>query len=161
VVLERALIHHLTDAQLSGCFAEAYRILQPGGTLIVQDRTPDDCLIAGSRQHLRGYFFEKFPSLIDKEVSRRHSMAAVSGELANAGFHETESFVLWETRQRYESFADFGGDITQRTGRSLLHALTDSELTELVRYIQVQTGYNDNDPIEEQDRWTGWIAHKH
>lgn len=56
VVLERALIHHLRD--LRACFTEARRILKPGGTLIVQDRTPEDSLLPGSVTNIRGYFFE-------------------------------------------------------------------------------------------------------
>ncbi len=43
IVLERALIHHLKQDDLLTCFAEARRILKPGGMLIVQDRTPEDC----------------------------------------------------------------------------------------------------------------------
>ncbi len=61
IVFERALIHHLKDYK--ACFAEARRVLVPGGSLIVQDRTPDDIRLPGSPEHVRGYFFERFPPL--------------------------------------------------------------------------------------------------
>src|SRR5262249_9808097 len=69
IVFERALIHHLGD--LKACFAEARRVLVPRGTLIVQDRTPADVDLPGSPEHLRGYFFERFPRLGDVERTRR------------------------------------------------------------------------------------------
>ncbi|MCR8634920.1 class I SAM-dependent methyltransferase [Paenibacillus radicis (ex Xue et al. 2023)] len=161
VVLERALIHHLTADQLTACFIEAYRVLDQGGTLLVQDRTPEDCLLAGGLEHLRGYFFERFPRLIEKETVRRHSSSAVCDALAAAGFVEQEQIKLWETRQMYSRFSDFRSDLLKRTGRTLLHELDDMELLELADFIQEQTGYKDEEAVEEKDRWTLWIARKH
>src|SRR3954470_601792 len=74
VVFERALIHHLKDYK--ACFAEAHRVLVPGGSLIVQDRTPDDVELPGSPEHVRGYFFERFPRLLAVELARRPTDAA-------------------------------------------------------------------------------------
>lgn len=62
LLLERALIHHIDDLQK--CFDEAYRLLEDRGIFIVQDRTPEDCLLKGNENHIRGYFFERFPQLI-------------------------------------------------------------------------------------------------
>jgi hypothetical protein len=58
-VLHRALIHHL--AEPVAAFVEARRLLAPGGTLLVQDRTMDDVLAPPSAQHLRGWLFELCP----------------------------------------------------------------------------------------------------
>jgi ubiquinone/menaquinone biosynthesis C-methylase UbiE len=63
VVLLRALIHHLDQSNWSACFAEAHRLLKSDGVLIVQDRTPEDCLLPGSATHIRGYYFERYPKL--------------------------------------------------------------------------------------------------
>ncbi|NOU95360.1 methyltransferase domain-containing protein [Paenibacillus sp. LMG 31456] len=161
VVLERALIHHLSADQLTDCFCEAYRVLDQGGTLLVQDRTPDDCLLAGGREHLRGYFFERFPKLIEKEAARRHSSSAVCNALAEAGFVEQEQMLLWETREMYIKFSDFRSDLLKRTGRTLLHELNDKELIELADFIQQRSGYRNEDAFEEKDRWTVWVARKH
>jgi ubiquinone/menaquinone biosynthesis C-methylase UbiE len=59
LVLERALIHHLVRDDVRVCFAEALRLLKQGGILIVQDRTPGDCLLPGSTRHIRGYLFSQ------------------------------------------------------------------------------------------------------
>jgi ubiquinone/menaquinone biosynthesis C-methylase UbiE len=84
VVFERALIHHLKDYE--ACFAEAHRVLVPGGSLIVQDRTPDDVQLPGSPEHVRGYFFERFPRLRTVELARRPTDAAVRDALQATGF---------------------------------------------------------------------------
>src|SRR4051794_35653601 len=86
VVFARALIHHLTDL---GAFArEAARLLRPGGVLLVQDRTPDDVALPGSRNHPRGWFFEVFPRLLDVENGRRRSADAVARDLEEGGLVE-------------------------------------------------------------------------
>ncbi len=50
-VLERALIHHIKDLQ--SCFKEAYRVLKDNGFYIIQDRTPEDCLLEGNDNHIK------------------------------------------------------------------------------------------------------------
>ena len=100
LLLERALIHHLKD--LPACFEEAYRILKHDGIYIIQDRTPKDILVKGSNRHIRGYFFECFPKLIEKETNRRHASSFVTESLKEAGFRKIEEVTLWETRKVYE-----------------------------------------------------------
>ncbi|WP_028549326.1 class I SAM-dependent methyltransferase [Paenibacillus sp. UNC451MF] len=161
LILERALIHHLTESELKDCFHEANRILSKEGTLIVQDRTPEDCLLEGNKEHLRGYLFEQYPQLKEKETGRRHAAERVIQILNQSGFREIEEFPLWEIRQHYDTFTAYRDDLQHRTGRSILHELTDEELNRLTDYIQKQTGFQDNDPVVEKDRWTIWIAKKH
>ena len=52
VVFERALVHHIAD--LAPMVTEAPRLLRPGGTYLVQDRTPDDVALPGAPEHPRG-----------------------------------------------------------------------------------------------------------
>ncbi|GIP22930.1 class I SAM-dependent methyltransferase [Paenibacillus sp. J22TS3] len=157
MVLERALIHHLDD--LDTCFKEAYRILKDGGVLIVQDRTPEDCLLPGDEHHIRGYFFEKFPRLMDKEISRRYDSEQVQQALKSSGFRLANKVSLWETRRIYKDYAELNKDLLLRTGRSILHELTDVELQELISFIEEKLS-DSQPPIIEKDSWTVWFAIK-
>jgi len=154
IVFERALIHHLRD--YGPCFAEARRVLAPGGTLIVQDRTPDDVQLPGSAEHLRGYFFECFPRLLAVETGRRPTDTAVRSALDAAGFAKVEMSALWEVRKAHESWQELKQDLANRTGRSILHDLSDKELAELILYIEKRLP--SGGPIVEKDRWTMWSA---
>lgn len=156
VLLERALIHHIDD--LDACFQEANRILKSEGRFIIQDRTPEDCSLPGSETHIRGYFFEKYPRLLDKEIKRRHSSEQVQHALQDNGFELIAEVSFWETRRVYAAVNELEEDLLQRTGRSILHDLSDEELVALVSYIKNKLG--DSISIKEEDRWTIWIAKK-
>ncbi len=153
IVFERALIHHLPGCEPA--FAEAHRVLVPGGRLIVQDRTPADVELPGAPEHLRGWFFERFPRLLSIETGRRPSSETVEKALLMAGFHAIESRTLWEVRRTYTTVEELERDLSARTGRSILHALDDAELHDLIAYIRARIGAP---PIVEKDRWTIWSA---
>lgn len=155
VVFQRALIHHLPD--LASAFTEAFRLLTPSGQLIVQDRTMADVLQPGSRSHLRGYFFTVFPELVDIERERRPDPVAVLEGLRAAGFTQVTEHRIVETRRTYPDREAVRVDICARTGRSILHELTDGELgalaDEVVSHLPV------GEPVAEVDHWTVWAAH--
>ena len=154
LVFERALIHHLAD--LDACFREARRLLAPGGMIIVQDRTPDDVQVPASPDHLRGYFFELFPRLLKIEMGRRPVAETVSAALARQDFERVTARAVWETRRGYPDFNAFATDLKARTGRSILHELSDDELLRLAEYIYEKLP--PGAPIAERDRWTVWHA---
>ncbi|MCR8642224.1 class I SAM-dependent methyltransferase [Paenibacillus sp. N1-5-1-14] len=160
IVMERAVIHHIED--LEKCFVEAHRLLVPGGMMVIQDRTPEDCVLPGSREHLRGYFFERYPQLLEKEQGRRPSSARVIDATEVAGFHSIQEHSLWETRRTYATVSELQTDLMSRTGRSLLHALTDEQLCDLTQWIVEKLGAVEplETPITERDRWTMWLAVK-
>jgi SAM-dependent methyltransferase len=153
IVFQRALIHHLPRCEPA--FIEARRVLVPGGQLIVQDRTPADVGVPGSREHLRGWFFERFPRLLAVEAGRRPTSEAVGHALHAAGFGAIHCQALWEVRRTYATMDDLERDLVARTGRSILHALDDSELRDLIAFIRERIGAP---PIVEKDRWTIWNA---
>jgi SAM-dependent methyltransferase len=153
VVFERALVHHVPD--LASVAAEAGRILRPGGAYLVQDRTPDDVAQPGSADHLRGWFFDVFPRLLDVENGRRPTTTAVSTALEAAGFDDVTTASVWEVRRRYGDREDHLAEIAQRTGRSILHELSDAELEHLVGELRARLPHG---PVVERDRWTLWRA---
>ncbi|GIN87315.1 methyltransferase [Heyndrickxia sporothermodurans] len=158
LILERAVIHHIHD--LKSCFQEMFRLLKSNGLCIIQDRTPEDCLLKGSNTHIRGYFFEKYPSLMKKETSRRYSSEDVCSTLQDIGFKHIKEYKLWEIRKIYEDVNQLAADLLKRTGRSILHELTDHQLEELVQFIVGEFAYAENERIIEKDRWTIWTAIK-
>ncbi|WP_214411299.1 methyltransferase domain-containing protein [Sphaerisporangium fuscum] len=154
IVFERALIHHLDD--LGACFREARRLLAPGGTLIVQDRTIEDVTRPGTPSHLRGYFFERFPELLETERARRPAGAAVEAAMREAGFRAVRTLELAETRREYAGVEEVRADLLARTGRSILHELNDAQLEDLAAYV---CGRLDAAaPVRESDHWTLWVA---
>ncbi|RNA66279.1 class I SAM-dependent methyltransferase [Alteribacter keqinensis] len=153
LVLQRALIHHLSDLRPS--FFEALRLLGESGVFVVQDRTPEDCLLPGSENHIRGYLFSLFPRLAEKEVRRRHRSEKVSLELRASGFRQVEELTLWETRHRYPAKKELYEDLRARNGRSILHELSDGEIEELICHIDKQLPDGE---VIEKDRWTIWKA---
>ena len=124
----------------------------------MQDRTLEDCLLPGSDTHIRGYFFERYPKLIEKEIARRHENKPILQALLHAGFPGVNEQKLWETRAIYPDLDALSQDLLARTGRSILYELTDEELQDLVSYIRERL--RGQTEIVEQDRWTIWSAVK-
>ncbi len=137
---------------------EAARLLRSGGTLLVQDRTPEDVAQPGSVHHPRGWLFEVFPRLLAVEERRRPRGAALADVLHGAGFGSVTSAALWEVRRRYQDREDYLTDIGRRTGRSILHELSDAELRHLVEELRRRLPLG---PVVERDRWTVWRAAQH
>ena len=156
LVFQRALVHHLGD--LRPVFTEAWRILAPGARLMVQDRTMDDVLRPGSPQHIRGYFFELYPRLVTFEAARRPNADSIETALSAAGFTDVQTAQIPERRRAYGSFDELVSDLKARTGRSILHELSDDELHDLVAFIGQKLDANEG--IEEIDHWTAWVATK-
>lgn len=155
LLLERAITHHIQELEL--CFEEAFRVLKPNGILYIQDRTSEDCFLRGSQEHLRGYFFEYFPQLKEIEAQRRHECEMMLRALTDAGFTSVKQDQLWEIRREYTHASELREDLMSRKGRSLLHALSDQELSVLVDEIE---GKIESYPLVEKDRWTIWVAQK-
>jgi ubiquinone/menaquinone biosynthesis C-methylase UbiE len=153
LVFERALVHHLTD--LAAAAAEAARLLRPGGVLLVQDRTPDDVAQPGSVDHPRGWLFEVCPRLLAVEERRRPRVPVLAEALTDAGLGPVSTTSLWEVRRRYGDREEYLAEIARRTGRSILHELSDAELSDLVDELRRRLPAG---PVVERDRWTIWRA---
>jgi SAM-dependent methyltransferase len=140
---------------LGAVAVEAARILRPGGILLIQDRTAEDVAQPGSVDHPRGWLFDLFPRLLEVENRRRPHPDDVEAALRTAGFRDLTTTTLWEIRRRYADREDYLSEIAERTGRSILHELSDDELVRLVEELRrlIPDG-----PLVEQDRWTLWRA---
>jgi ubiquinone/menaquinone biosynthesis C-methylase UbiE len=163
LVLQRAIIHHLAQNDLRTCFVEAFRLLRPGGMLIVQDRTPEDCLLPGSKMRTCGYFFSRYPRFVNLEVTHGPGSELVLQTLRQVGFQSVEERKLWETRAVYPNLEALSEDLLARTDRSILHELTDAEQQDLVThitYVQEQLQAAGDAEIVEEDCWTIWSAVK-
>ncbi|CAM4111126.1 SAM-dependent methyltransferase [Bacillus manliponensis] len=156
IVISRAVVHHLKNVSLF--LQEAYRILKHDGVLILQDRTIEDCTLPGNPDHIRGYFFSCYPKLIPTEKERRPTTQQLQHELENTGFQTSSIHTLWETRKIHSSTKALLQDLSPRTGRSILHELSDEELSHLLHHIHVELG--DKEHIVERDRWTIWVGYK-
>lgn len=156
IVFARALIHHLDD--LDAFFGEMFRLLRPGGVCIVQDRTLKDIQFAGTAEHIRGYFFSCFPRLLETEKNRRPEREQVILALQRSGFVSLPPQTLWEVRRTYRLWDELKADLLGRTGRSILHALSDEELEALVSYMGHEL--SEQKPIVEKDKWSLWIGTK-
>lgn len=138
--------------------AESRRILKPGGMLIVQDRTIEDVSQPTSDGHFRAEFFEAFPQLLDLERERRPSATVFGPLLQDVGFSDIDVQSFWETRKINQTPESLRTDLFARTGRSILHHLTDEELATLTESIL--STREASFPLEERDRWTMWTAVK-
>jgi ubiquinone/menaquinone biosynthesis C-methylase UbiE len=155
IVFERALIHHVSDRL--ACFAEAYRLLVPGGLYIVQDRTPEDVRLPASPEHIRGFFFQRFPRLLEIEIGRRPTAESVAIALIGAGFEMPDIRRIRETRRTYTGFGELAADLARRTGRSILHALDDQEIAALIEHVGARVPAG---ALIEREPWTIWAARK-
>lgn len=72
------VIHYLKD--LVSHFREARRVLRPGGLMITVTDSEDDI-----RERTMTRYF---PGIVEAELARYHSVAALTGAMAQAGFRE-------------------------------------------------------------------------
>ena len=156
LLYERALLHHLSD--LSACAAEAYRLLAPGGVYLAQDRTPEDIQLPATPEHLRAYFHERYPRLLEVELRRRPRSEDVLAALTSAGFTQIETRSFWEMRRVYTTFDELADDLRHRVDRSILHELSDAELADLTVYIRERLP--EHGPYPDASRWTLWWGAK-
>ncbi|MBE8595059.1 class I SAM-dependent methyltransferase [Xenorhabdus sp. BG5] len=158
IVFERALIHHISQENRNSCFAEAHRLLRSGGVYILQDRTLQDIQLPGSPEHIRGYILDVYPYLRNFENQRRPDKAEVIDGLQAIGFKKVKAFSLLEKRTVYKNFSQLTEDFQARKGRSILHELSDEEISYLIKHIEKSLGTEID--IVEKDFWTVWMGIK-
>lgn len=157
IVFERALIHHLDAQQKKLNASELYRILQPGGIAVVQDRTLDNVKAQEDEYYIRRELFRMFPRLIEFEKARRPDVSIYAQVLRGAGFGNVRSYPFPEVRCVYKSAFELDRELSERKGKSILFQLSDSELAQYRKRI-VDMSVTTN--IVECDQWHIWIAQK-
>ena len=154
LILARGLIHHLPT--LDDFAAECARILATGGTALIQDRTIEDTRQPAGVDNIRGYFFECFPRLRAYDSTRRWSDESVRSALSGAGLSGITATSIDETRAIHASPAALADQLRARSGRSILHELTDNEIEALIAYILARLPAEGE--VVERDQWTIWSA---
>ncbi|MDX1615569.1 MAG: methyltransferase domain-containing protein [Candidatus Promineifilaceae bacterium] len=155
IVLQRALVRQLGD--LSAVFLEMYRILRPGGRVIVQERTMEDVLQPPGPRHLRGYVFQVLERLLELEAMRWPDGHHILAASERSGFVLEKTSRLWERRRTYEDRAALRRAMNDRDGWQILNAVPDAELSRLVDTIVAEA---DPDDLTDRDRWTIWSLRK-
>ncbi|OTA19937.1 type 11 methyltransferase [Xenorhabdus beddingii] len=158
IVFERALIHHISPENRTACFAEAHRLLRSGGVYILQDKTMQDVQLPGSPENIRGYILDVYPHLHHFEMQRRPNNIEVSHGLKTVGFKQIKTISLLEKCTTYKDFSQLATDFQLRKGRSIMHELSNEEITHLINHIKKFLGSKTD--IVEKDFWTVWIGIK-
>lgn len=155
IVFERALVHHLTEPEMTANADEAKRLLREDGMLVVQNRTIEDVESADVRYWIRATLLEAFPRLRGWERVRRPSRSRYSALLSRSGFTVVRELPFEEVRRTYTSFEQLSEEIHSRKGKSILFELSDTELERYCDILQEKAGAL---PLEEVDLWTVWVA---
>jgi len=153
IIIERALVHHLSKDDFSKNLAECHRVLSNRGLLIIQDRTFEDCLDK-SPNNLRRFFYSRYPDLLKIEKERRFSTVDLKNFLNKSGFNDIHHYQIREKRKKFNKFVDIKDDILTRRGRTILQYLNDNELLKIADDIQNYFISNKLKSFEEEEPWT-------
>jgi ubiquinone/menaquinone biosynthesis C-methylase UbiE len=162
-VLLRALVQELPPDQIRACFIEAYRLLKPGGLVLVQDQTPEDILEPGSETHVWGYLFTRYPRLVDQRVLARFKREEVRQALQDVGFNDLQQRKLWETRGVYPDSAALAEELVAYVRSSPLYEMGEAQASELLAYtafLQEHLARHKQGEIVAQECWTLWSGRK-
>lgn len=163
VVMQRDILHRYTQEEIHRCLEEAYRLLKPGGLLIIQERMSDDRLLPGSRTHLHGYLFARYPKLRNREFVRSANSDTVKYTLQMLGFQQLEERKYWQLGESYPSLNSFAETLLSQNQQALQQNLSDEELEGIatyITYLEEQMPQDDGAEIVSQNRWTILCAEK-
>jgi len=153
IILERALVHHLSQEDLLKNLRECARVLTNGGQLIIQDRTFEDCL-DDSPNSIRRFFYHRHQHLLDIEKERRYSIEDLKTLLKRSGFTTVKVDTIMEGRKTFHNFEELQEDILTRRGRTILQHLSDHELLKMTEDIQQYFQTNGITTFLEFEPWT-------
>jgi len=153
IILERALIHHLSKEDLLTNVRECARVLTKGGQLIIQDRTFEDCLDT-SPNSIRRFFYRRHHHLLTIEKERRYNVEDLTALLKRGGFTTIKVDTIMEERKTFHNFEELKEDLLTRRGRTILQYLSDQELLRMTEDIQRYFQANDITTFQEFEPWT-------
>jgi ubiquinone/menaquinone biosynthesis C-methylase UbiE len=166
IVFMRALLRDLRPTELRPCFIEAYRLLKPGGSLLIQDQTPEDLLEPGSKTHIWGYLFARYPRLVDQRVLARCQREEVRQIMQDVGFRDIQQRALWETRGVYPNSSALAEELVSYVLNAPPSEMSEEEVNELLAYIAfleehlAQQEQTHGGEIIAQECWTLWHGRK-
>ncbi|HET8909979.1 MAG TPA: methyltransferase domain-containing protein [Ktedonobacteraceae bacterium] len=157
VVMERDILHQYPPEEIHRCLEEAYRLLKPGGLLIIQERMSDDRSLPGSKTHLHGYFFSRYPKLRTREFIRSANADSVKHILQILGYQHIQERKYWQIDETYPNLNSLAESLLSHNQQVLEQNLSDEDLESLatyITYLEEQMQQDDGAEIISKDRWT-------
>ncbi len=146
LVVMRAMLHQMTT--LSEWIDEAFRVLKPNGTIVIQDRTPEDVLAKGNQRHFNGYLFEQFPQLAEQDILHHTSSQDVQTTLRGSGFVCVQELPYWEPVRVYHGVEAVRLELKKRA----------MECSDSSWIDEMCMKFNNDTYITEMIPWTFWTA---
>lgn len=151
--IDLVVLRHVVEEQsaLSDVLDEVYRILRPGGGVLVSDVNVGAMLDGGFHGYPVRVLYDMFPEALEGEVRRHIDSADLDIETVRAGFKDVISYDVGEVRAVLETPEEFLAYVEHGGWRSV-DLLDDEEREALVASLR-RSPFLAGDPITDREAW--------
>ncbi len=139
------------QSALSEVLDEVYRILRPGGGVLVTDVNVKAMLDAGFHHYPVRVLYDMFPEVLEAEVRRHLDSAELDIETVRAGFKDVISYDVDEVKALFETPDEFLAYVERGAWRSF--DLIDDEEREALLATLRASPLLGGDPIMDREAW--------